>query len=454
MIDFDMLWNLWKHEKQYFPKDFKGVMLAASGHIDSTALFAIFCEFTKVEKNFFKGLIHVNYKLRGPDSDNDQKLICEFAKARNLSYEALELDSLNEMPATGISFQDWARTKRFEFFSEFTKKGYVVALAHQADDLAENVLFRMIRGSEPEHLLGMDRYSSGIWRPILHLSRQDLLGFLQSTQTPYREDRSNSELNYSRNRIRHVVLKELESIHSGATSKIIRHGTESIELSRYIQKTLAVHLTVDHGFPVSIAKELPFAAFKQLISLLLSMNGASSPMLHSEHVRLFYNELQIGPRKRFNLTPDWDLVTTSELIRVQQKAFKIEAHPSLTRAMHTQQYSVLLAADHTAIWNKDKITKWQISNHLRLPLKIKVSVANLREKVKIDGCTVRWQIKDLIHRNRDLLDKADILYIISAGDSVFLFDGQFFVCPDQDGILVKTEVNDISIDIKSLPELD
>lgn len=454
MIDFDSLWNLWKHEKGHFPKDFKGVMLAASGHTDSTALFALFCEFSKVEKKFFKGLIHVNYRLRGQDSDKDQKLISEFAKAHNLLYEALELDSKKEMPATGISFQDWARTKRFEFFSEFTKKGYVVALAHQADDLAENVLFRMIRGSEPEHLLGMERYSNGIWRPVLHLSRSDLQDYLKVTKTPFREDKSNSELNYSRNRIRHSVMTELESIHSGAAHKLIRYGTESLELSHYVQNSLAVHLTANHAFPITIAKRLPFAAFKQLISLMLAKSGASLPLLHSEHVRLFYEELQSNPRRRFNLLPEWDLVSTNDLIRIEPKSVPVEAHHSLTRALHTDHYSVLLAANHTAIWEKDGKTKWRINNQGSQPLKIKVAVANLREKVKIDSCTVRWQIKDLIHRNRDLLDKAGILYIISAGDSVYMFDGKFFVRPDQDGILVKAKVNDISIDIKSLPELD
>jgi hypothetical protein len=127
----------------------------------------------------------------------------------------------------GESTQEWARRVRYEIFETKIEDGWAVGLAHHANDLAENVLFRLARGSFPENLLGMKRWDGAYFRPMLEIPRRSIEEYGARHNVHYRHDSSNDKLDYSRNRIRKIVLEELEGIAPGATQRIIQTAKEA-----------------------------------------------------------------------------------------------------------------------------------------------------------------------------------------------------------------------------------
>lgn len=201
-------------------KESRGVMVACSGGVDSAVMLRNFWQISKNEHFFTVAAFHLNYRLRGIESDKDEnfvKSICDDLKIQLFTEYGLKTDELSG----GESTQEWARRIRFEHLDKFAEKGWIIALGHHANDLAENVIFRLARGSRPENLLGMQRWNENYFRPLLELEKETIVRFAKSNNIPFREDRTNKELDYSRNRIRNIVIRELENISPGAVRKII-----------------------------------------------------------------------------------------------------------------------------------------------------------------------------------------------------------------------------------------
>lgn len=210
------------------------VVLGMSGGIDSTALFHVFCELRKLKKikNFM--VLHVNYGLRGSESEGDFVFCRDLAALHNVDFHCL--NCLEQDPRfekhRGESTQVWARRVRHAWFQEFNASGHVIALAHNANDVAENVLFRLARGAMPENLAGMSRLDGLLWRPLIAVLRVDIAEAMSSEGHAWREDSSNQSLTYVRNRIRHNVVIELESIAPGAARRIADFGAMLAEQHR------------------------------------------------------------------------------------------------------------------------------------------------------------------------------------------------------------------------------
>lgn len=198
------------------------VIVSLSGGVDSTALFHVLLKLSKQKKIFLDQAIHFNFGLRGHESVDDQRyleLICEKA---NLPLKTYFPRSKGR--PKGENIQNWARKLRQDVYSSYAQEGVLIALGHNRDDLAENVLFRLIRGYQPENLAGMSRLDGSIWRPLLDIPKSDLVKCLKTSKLTWREDSSNESLKYSRNLIRLKVMPLLESINAGAGGRIADLG--------------------------------------------------------------------------------------------------------------------------------------------------------------------------------------------------------------------------------------
>lgn len=209
-------------------KGFKGVMVACSGGLDSTVLLHNLWEIQKNEKKIKISVCHVNFGLRGAESTGDENFVKEICQYYGIDFFSKSVQK-PQSPDTreSESTQEWARRVRYEYFNQFVGDGWAIALAHHKDDLAENILFRLIRGAFPENLLGMTRWSDHLFRPFLHASKKELLTYARRHKLHYRHDCSNDTLDYSRNRIRNLVMPELVSISSGAIDQMIQTAKEA-----------------------------------------------------------------------------------------------------------------------------------------------------------------------------------------------------------------------------------
>lgn len=194
----------------------RGVVVACSGGPDSTALFHLIWRLSQAENNFSVALAHVAYGLRGDESENDFAFVQNLAASHGVPFFSHRINEI--APTVGI--QAWARGIRRQFFSELAAEGWVIALAHHLDDVAETALFRLARGTSPENAAGMRVWDPPYWRPLLEERKATLTAFLARENLPFRTDSSNARDDYARNVIRHRVLPELEALFPGAAERI------------------------------------------------------------------------------------------------------------------------------------------------------------------------------------------------------------------------------------------
>ena len=212
--------------KQELIKAGDRVAVAVSGGADSTALLVLLLEL-RPELGIVLSLAHVNHELRGEESDADERFVVEFAKRHSLELHAHRA-SLNQQPNSGIEAA--ARKLRYDFFRQLARDGRVskIATAHTLDDQAETVLLRILRGTGIRGLSGIhprlvfeDRgHAFGeIVRPLLGFRRVEVGAFLRDRNQEWREDSSNRDLAFLRNRVRHRVLPLLEENFGSASAE-------------------------------------------------------------------------------------------------------------------------------------------------------------------------------------------------------------------------------------------
>jgi tRNA(Ile)-lysidine synthase len=198
---------------------------AVSGGADSVALLRLLLELRE-EVGLVLSVVHFNHKLRGAESDADAEFVAQLAESFRLEFHQASEDVAAEAAANGLSIEAAAREMRYEFFyglqeddSSGSKKLDKVATAHTLDDQAETVLLRAIRGTGTRGLGGIhsvllleeDEGSTGeVIRPMLGIRRREVESFLREIGQNWREDSSNRETKFTRNRVRHLLMPLLE----------------------------------------------------------------------------------------------------------------------------------------------------------------------------------------------------------------------------------------------------
>lgn len=197
------------------------VVVALSGGADSTALLDLLSRLPGYGLRLV--VAHLNHCLRGAESDADEEFCRKLASRHAIPFEARRLDVGGVAAAEGLNLEDAGRRARIAFLDEVrTAYGAVaVALAHHADDQAETVLMRLLRGSGMTGLSGMAYCNSrGYVRPLLDITRAEIEQYLRETGQEWREDASNSDTAYLRNRIRHQLLPLLEEYNPSVRSTL------------------------------------------------------------------------------------------------------------------------------------------------------------------------------------------------------------------------------------------
>lgn len=172
--------------------------IGVSGGADSVALLdAVAAQWKPV-------VLHFDHAMR-PGSENDRIFVDELAKDR-------ELDVYHERSQKEIRGEENARKARYDFFERSAEKFSLAAIltAHTADDQAETILFRFLRGTGLRGLAGIPPARGIYLRPLLSVRRDDVMRYIAARNLEYREDPSNSSLVFARNRMRHQILPFLK----------------------------------------------------------------------------------------------------------------------------------------------------------------------------------------------------------------------------------------------------
>lgn len=166
-------------------------------------------------------VVHCNYQLRGKASDQDQSLVEEVCALWGMECVSVRLDSDK---SDGGNFQDWARNERYRIFQDIQKEyqaDYILT-AHHEDDQIETLFQKILRGAGVISWRGMSLLEGVLMRPLLGVSRSEIMSFVQEFNIPYRIDGSNEESTYARNFIRNQWYPELNRLFPGWKLNILQ----------------------------------------------------------------------------------------------------------------------------------------------------------------------------------------------------------------------------------------
>lgn len=185
------------------------ILLAVSGGIDSMYMLNRASELFP-EASF--AVANCNFSLRGEEADLDSQFVVNWCSEHGLQCFTRKFDTTEYAVRKGISIEMAARELRYAWFSELcSEEGFdAVAVAHNANDNAETLILNLLRGTGTKGIRGMS--GSRILRPLLGISREEIRRWMEGHGCSWREDSTNSQGEYKRNRIRNSVFPIFESI--------------------------------------------------------------------------------------------------------------------------------------------------------------------------------------------------------------------------------------------------
>ena len=214
-----------------------GIVVALSGGADSVALFLCL---EKLRERYDLKLVaaHVNHMIRGKEADQDEAYVRKLGQDHGIPVEVLKKDVPRYARENSMTEEEAGRYIRYEFFREIKKKyGFnKIAVAHHIDDLCETVIFNMIRGSGIKGLVGILPVRDDVIRPLLSVDKEEIKDFLKEEDVPYCIDATNYDTDYSRNRIRNVIIPELLKINSKAVYHIGRISSSLREINQGFER--------------------------------------------------------------------------------------------------------------------------------------------------------------------------------------------------------------------------
>ncbi len=197
------------------------VLVAVSGGLDSVALLALLHQLA-VPLQVYLEAAHLDHSLR-PESRDDARFVTELCAGLGVHLTLERLDIAKMARQRKSNLEETARDVRRDFLLKTAQvRGcHLVALGHHADDQSETFLLRLLRGSRVTGLAGMRTTNGSIVRPLLPFSRQELLDYVQSEDLAWREDLSNLDQRFTRNRIRHQLLPALTEFNPNIRTQLV-----------------------------------------------------------------------------------------------------------------------------------------------------------------------------------------------------------------------------------------
>ena len=234
------------------------IVVGTSGGADSVCLLFLLKKLSS-EMDFDITAVHVNHMIRGDEAARDEQFVKDLCRQIGVECVAVRADVPKLAREKGLGIEEAGRMARYRAFdmvaerlhTEGPYKGGKAAIAHHRDDNVETILFNLIRGTDIKGLTGIAPVSrSGrltVIRPLLGAGKEEIKEYLDANGIPYVEDSTNSDDDYARNRIRNVIIPQMQQINAKAAEHIDDLSEMLYKLSEYYEKNvkLAMETVVD-----------------------------------------------------------------------------------------------------------------------------------------------------------------------------------------------------------------
>lgn len=280
--------GLWEYDSK--------IVIGISGGPDSVCLLDTLARI-KEKYTMELHLAHVNYSLRGKDSDKDEKLVQELAEKYQLGLSVLKLEKFKRDQAN----EENLRNIRYDFFEKIREElGFdLIAVAHNQDDQAETFFLNLLRGAGLQGLSGMKQKSGKVIRPLLGISRKEILEYLRNEKLTYRTDKTNKKDVFFRNKVRNKLIPYLEKNFNPNVKKTITNSVRNIaEDISLISGLTQKYLKDDKEVKINQILKLHPALQKRLILGMIKKQKGDLRNIESSHVEEILKIVKSAKSKR------------------------------------------------------------------------------------------------------------------------------------------------------------
>jgi len=397
------------------------LLVAVSGGVDSMVCLNILHRL-----DYTCGVAHCNFHLRGLESDEDEIFVKSVSKQLKIPFYSQSFNTHEYADENGISIQMAARDLRYKWFESIrvAEQYDFLILAHHGDDSVETVLINMLRGTGLKGLTGIQPKSGSICRPLLSSNRKDILSYAKNSDITFREDSSNKKTNYTRNRIRHIIIPEFESINPSFSQTVlsnIEHLRQDEEVldQKYTELIDDIVKYDDDDVILSIKSLSEIQHIHWFLYRFLSDYG-----FNSENVSSLIAALSDSPGKQF-FSDEYSLIKDREFIYLTPRKANIENEVILSDKVRSTSNPISLE------FSKITISKHSLSSNpniasldyhkISFPLKLRRWVYG--DHFHPLGMSMSKKLSDFFIDEKIPRHKKDKMWILCSGDDIIWIVG-------------------------------
>ena len=312
------------------------VVLGLSGGPDSVCLFYVL-RVLAGEMDLQLHAVHVNHQLRGEAADQDQEFVERLCLEAGVPLDVIVFDCAAMAKDMGITTEEAGRIKRYEAFDDAVDRivrknpeaETAIAVAHNYDDQAETIMFRLMRGTGPDGLAGMeykriDERGHALIRPLLDCKKKDIVRFCMKEKLDARLDETNEEAVYSRNAIRLDVFPFLEKYSPNFKDALVRLGNVAREDKAFMhslaEQVMEYAITeIGDGYIQFSRKKLKKIAVpvrRRVISFAASQLGLSEDLTQAHFVAADDVIMNGGPSSGVDLPHGYRISNVYDDVRI------------------------------------------------------------------------------------------------------------------------------------------
>lgn len=368
---------------------------------------------------------HINHNVRNA-SNEEAAYLKEYCNQSNVIFEYMKIENYTEN-----NFEAEARKKRYKFYEDILKKyhSHTLLLAHHGDDLIETILMKIIRGSNLEGYAGIKKHSNQfgytIIRPLLTLTKKDIINYNKDNNIKYYIDTTNNDLNYTRNRLRQKILPLLKQENEKVHLNFLKYSESLQEYYNYIEDITKEKIRTTYKDNIininTFNKEHPFIKKNIIFYILSNIYNNQANIIKDKHIE---NIIKLSennkPNISINLPEKYIAIKQYDKISIikkedNNKTYKIELNDliKINNIIIKKVIEIDTDDNNVCRLNSKKIT---------LPLYLRNRKNG--DYISLLGTTGRKKIKDLfIDEKIPIQERNNYPLLVDANDNIIWVPG-------------------------------
>ncbi len=390
----------------------KSYLLAVSGGVDSMVMAQLF---KKADIHFH--VAHCNFGLRLEEADLDEKLVKKWCSNHEITFHTKRFETTHYAQENKMGIQQAARELRYAYFFDLMREYdlYKLATAHHADDQIETVLFNLCRGTGILGLCGIPAVNNILVRPMLHLTKKEILDYANKNDIQFREDSSNLKNDYTRNKFRHQIVPALEEIFPSfsqnmlsnierikETNLVFQQGIDSYRKKLLVRRGQDIYIAVLslESIPAlptvlyELIKEFNFS-YVQTLQVLQLKNSQSGALVQSETHKIIRNRKHLIITKIESRSSDLILIDQGNMI-IHTHDFELQFDIVDAKKMGNEKNSEQIFIQTKSLVYPLILRRWRQGDYfypLGLNKKKKVSRLLIDEKIPLHDKEKIWVLE-------------------------------------------------------------